>query len=60
MNFTYDDGGRAAAEFRGTTNDCVCWAVAIVTGRPYTEVYQLVNTYHKAKYRTVHRLGTRF
>lgn len=57
--FTYNDGGRTAAGFRGTTNDCVCRAVAIVTGRPYTEVYSLINTYHKAKYRTVRRLGAR-
>ena len=31
----YDDGGRKAAGFRGETNDCVCRAIAIVTGIPY-------------------------
>lgn len=35
----YDDGGRAAAGFRGDAGDCVTRAVAIATGRPYREVY---------------------
>lgn len=35
----YDDGGRAAAGFRGKAGDCVTRAVAIATGRPYREVY---------------------
>lgn len=34
-----DDGGRAAAGFRGETRDCVTRAIAIATGRPYREVY---------------------
>lgn len=42
--FTYNDGGRAAAGFRGETSDCVCRAIAIVTGHPYAEVYDLINT----------------
>jgi hypothetical protein len=36
----YDDGGRKAAGFTGSTGDCVTRAIAIATGRPYTEVYQ--------------------
>lgn len=43
LPWTYDDGGRAAAGYRGTTGDCVTRAAAIVTGRPYQEVYDLVN-----------------
>jgi hypothetical protein len=39
IEFKYDDGGRAAAGFKGHTNDCVTRAIAIVTGRPYAEVY---------------------
>jgi hypothetical protein len=39
MKYVYDDGGRAAAGFKGKTGDCVCRAVAIATGRPYREVY---------------------
>ena len=35
----YNDGGRAAAGFHGETGDCVCRAVAIVTGKRYAEVY---------------------
>lgn len=34
-----DDGGRAAAGFRGDAGDCVPRALAIATGRPYPEVY---------------------
>jgi hypothetical protein len=37
--FVFDDGGRAAAGFKGSAGDCVCRAIAIVTGRPYAEVY---------------------
>ena len=37
--FTLDDGGRAAAGYRGKGRDCVCRAVAIATGRPYATVY---------------------
>lgn len=36
---TYHDGGRAAAGYRGHTRDCSVRAWAIVTGRPYQEVY---------------------
>lgn len=39
MTWVYDDGGRAAAGFKGSTGDCVTRAIAIATGRPYREVY---------------------
>jgi hypothetical protein len=39
MNIIIDDGGRAQAGYQGQAGDCVCRAVAIVTGRPYQEVY---------------------
>lgn len=45
LPFVYDDGGRAAAGFRGIASDCVTRAVAIATGRPYHEVYDHINTY---------------
>jgi len=35
-----DDGGRAAAGFKGNAGDCVARAVAIASRRPYAEVYQ--------------------
>lgn len=37
--FTYDDGGRAASGFKGTTGDCVVRAIAIASQRPYRDVY---------------------
>lgn len=41
--FTYDDGGRAAAGFKGSAGDCVTRAVAIATGLPYLDVYNAIN-----------------
>lgn len=43
MKYEEDDGGRAAAGFKGTTGDCVTRAIAIVTGKPYQEVYDDLN-----------------
>ncbi len=42
-SWVYDDGGRALAGFRGTAGDCVCRAISIASGRPYAEIYQLLN-----------------
>jgi hypothetical protein len=39
LQFVLDDGGRAAAGFKGNAGDCVCRAVAIASGRPYAEIY---------------------
>ena len=39
MTYTYNDGGRKAAEYKGTANDCVCRAIAIAAELPYQEVY---------------------
>lgn len=39
MPFVHDDGGRAAAGFKGNVGDCVARAVAIAAGRDYAEVY---------------------
>lgn len=41
------DGGRAKAGFRGEANDCVTRAVAIITERPYREVYQELARYEQ-------------
>lgn len=43
MKWTYDDGGRELAGFKGKTGDCACRAVAIATGKPYREVYDALN-----------------
>lgn len=39
MKFIENDGGRAEAGFKGKAGDCVTRAVAIVSGKPYAEVY---------------------
>lgn len=38
--FQHDDGGRAAAGFKGSAGDCVVRAVAIASGRSYAEIYR--------------------
>lgn len=43
MIHQYNDGGRAAAGYRGETRDCVTRAIAIATGKPYQEVYDAIN-----------------
>lgn len=47
MKYIFDDGGRAAAGYKGQANDCVCRAISIATERPYQEVYDLINQYAK-------------
>lgn len=39
LDYEFDDGGRAAAGFKGAARDCVARSVAIVSGRSYAEVY---------------------
>jgi hypothetical protein len=39
LDFKADDGGRAAAGFKGKAGNCVCRSIAIASGRPYAEVY---------------------
>ena len=43
MQHVYNDGGRAAAGFKGKAGDCCARAFAIATGRSYQEVYDLIN-----------------
>ena len=38
--FQYDDGGRAAAGYRGRARDCATRALAIATGRDYEQIYR--------------------
>ncbi len=47
MEFVYNDGGRAAAGFKGKTSDCVCRAIAIATKIPYKDVYAVINSFGK-------------
>jgi hypothetical protein len=39
MTFVHNDGGRAAAGFRGDAGDCVTRAIAIAAEMDYREVY---------------------
>ena len=40
MEWQYNDGGRADANFKGSAGDCVCRAISIASGLDYTEVYK--------------------
>lgn len=53
MDFNYNDGGRAAAGYKGDTGDCVVRAIAIATGTPYQEVYDDL-TKHRETYMLNH------
>jgi hypothetical protein len=44
LPFKYDDGGRAAAGYRGKAGDCVVAAVAIATQQPYKVVYDRLSS----------------
>ena len=39
LKLEVDDGGRAAAGYKGQAGDCVVRSIAIVTGLPYQKVY---------------------
>jgi len=39
MRVVITDGGRAAAGYQGRAGDCVARSIAIISGRPYQEVY---------------------
>jgi hypothetical protein len=58
MQFIHDDGGRAAAGFKGKAGDCVARSIAIASGCPYAEVYARLaagNGEQRASKRTVKR-----
>lgn len=44
QRYVFNDGGRQDAGFHGHTGDCVTRSIAIVTGKPYKEVYDALNT----------------
>jgi hypothetical protein len=56
MKWIYNDGGRANAGYKGKTKDCVCRSIAIITGKPYQEIYSYLSngnaTQRKSKYDT--------
>lgn len=52
MLFVRDDGGRAAAGYKGTAGDCVCRAIAIAAALPYRQVYDALALGNKGERRT--------
>jgi len=44
MKFQYNDGGRAAAGYKGATRDCVARSMAIATQMGYEYCYDMVQT----------------
>lgn len=57
--YTYNDGGRAAAGYKGRTGDCATRAIAIATGLPYQEVYDAINEASQGERRRRGKSGAR-
>lgn len=58
--FNYNDGGRKDAGYKGVTGDCVCRSIAIVTGKPYKEVYDALNVLSETKKFGMKRVKTKY
>lgn len=58
MRFVMDDGGRAAAGFKGSAGDCCARAFAIASGRSYQEVYDIINELAGRERRGTRKRGT--
>lgn len=59
MKFQLNDGGRAAAGYKGRAGDCVARAIAIAAERPYQEVYQRLASGNATKGARTARNGVR-
>ena len=57
MEWKYTDGGRADAGHKSSARDCVTRAIAIITERPYQEIYDLVDQYGSQERRSKTRKG---
>lgn len=57
MQWTYSDGGRSEASFKGETGDCVTRAIAIATSQPYLTVYSALNALGKTERRGSQKRG---
>lgn len=55
MTFVYNDGGRAAAGFRGDTRDCGVRALAIAANMNYRDAYELIGEFCKKERRSKRR-----
>lgn len=60
MQFIFNDGGRAAAGYKGHTGDCVCRAICIATGLPYQQVYDRLAEGNSTQRLTKKQNGGRF
>jgi len=49
MKYVFDDGGRADADYHGSTGDCATRSIAIVTGQSYQKVYDTINQLGKCE-----------
>lgn len=47
IEFVEDDGGRAAAGYKGEAGDCAVRAIAIATGGDYQMIYDSLNAFAK-------------
>lgn len=45
MQVVFTDGGRSVAGYKGQVGDCVVRSLAIVTGKPYADVYATVQQF---------------
>jgi len=43
LDYSYNDGGRKDAGFKGIAGDCVTRSIAIASGVPYIDVYQALS-----------------
>jgi hypothetical protein len=55
MKFVQNDGGRKEAGYKGNAGDCVTRSIAIVTGKPYKEVYDALNELAKIERKSTKR-----
>jgi hypothetical protein len=58
MQYVYNDGGRAAAGYKGRASDCVTRAIAIATGTDYQTVYDAINQAGKTERQVKGRRST--
>ena len=49
MPWVFDDGGRAAAGYKGRAGDCVTRAIAIAAEMDYQQVYEAINDAAKSE-----------
>lgn len=57
IKFKFNDGGRADAGFKGEAGDCATRALAIASGKPYQEIYDLINHHAKSEKQSKRRRG---